>query len=411
MAYYTSRSRILDHLSLSNLTHQLEFLHMGGCYSELNPKYTVANPDIAGIGVIASFIASAAIVILLFALSEATSILMQDRTSIPPHVSPPRGLGERVLFQCRRLTSSRWLMKVNNALPKVVFVLGSQQLVIGTLIMASAIYLRNQMRISTYHLQLSADLGWLCSNAYILSSLVLRRACSTNNGAPTPTGRPPVRLPRFSILWHTVCVPVLVGFLVYAAALSGTWKSEPVPNDRVVSTSGLEFDYSSGFVLRRGFTNRNWTQVSIPQRPRHLFFQWVTYIANIVFVALAYLATCVTLVRPTFNIAQVISHLKGCQRSTPQHRMIKRILDVFINTAVKVVIVLLTIIASDAFHILFHISSFVVAAGSTIRDRNSMHKHPVYGRNVEEENRFGFGQVFSLLLLIFPLITLGEALF
>lgn len=66
--------------------------------------------------------------------------------------------------------SSVW----SEALFEICMQLSDQQLVTGTALPATIIYLRNQGAISVYHYTMATNLAWFSSNTHLLSLLILR---------------------------------------------------------------------------------------------------------------------------------------------------------------------------------------------------------------------------------------------
>ncbi|KAG4442274.1 hypothetical protein IFR05_002265 [Cadophora sp. M221] len=74
----------------------------------------------------------------------------------------------------QRAIGSRMSMVWSEALFEIVMQLSDQQLVTGTAMLATIIYLRNQGAISVYHYTMATNLAWFSSNTHLLSLLILR---------------------------------------------------------------------------------------------------------------------------------------------------------------------------------------------------------------------------------------------
>lgn len=106
-------------------------------------------------------------------------------------------------------------------------VLSDQQLVTGTAMLATIIYLRNQGAITVYHYTMATDLAWFSSNTHLLS-LVVRRgwlyeerkiAKRDKHFSTRPRSRSRSVLNEFRSIWRAIFMVVMAILLIYTNLL------------------------------------------------------------------------------------------------------------------------------------------------------------------------------------------------
>jgi len=143
--------------------------------SRLVTDGAIAAPDtdIAGIGVILAFLISAYMTFAAVLIAYITGMVENELL----------GLVDRRLFRIRSLIQH--YPRVQTALRKFVLSLSDQQIVTGIAIMAAGLRGLAKGNISTYHYQIVLYLAWLSSSVHLSAISLLTPYLSTNHGLRT----------------------------------------------------------------------------------------------------------------------------------------------------------------------------------------------------------------------------------
>ncbi|PVH84507.1 hypothetical protein DL98DRAFT_611259, partial [Cadophora sp. DSE1049] len=178
-----------------------------------------ADPDIAGKGVIGAFIATAGLTLF----GTMAFLLFRPATQFKT-LNPINRMLRRVISQnFQRKFGVRMTTIWSEALFEIVMLLSDQQLVTGTAMLATIIYLRSQESITVYHYTMATNLAWFSSNTQLLSLVVLRGWLSEERKVAKrdrqfntrPKSRSRSILIEFRSVWRAVLMVIMAVLLIY----------------------------------------------------------------------------------------------------------------------------------------------------------------------------------------------------
>jgi hypothetical protein len=194
-----------------------------------------ADPDIAGIGVIFSFLFSAAFTLL----ASIGYFLLEPRVK-QRHLNPfDEFFAERVCIPFQRRFKDP--IGLSNAFFRVVLAFGDQQLVTGIAILVAGFVMLAKNSITVYHFSIVLDMAWFSSNCHLLCIIIIARQLDSE-AYGSKRAKPESRIPlSFVMAWR-------VAFMVFMCIwlIAANWPSGYRDWDSVFDCSAkcIPWDYS-----------------------------------------------------------------------------------------------------------------------------------------------------------------------
>ncbi|KAF4462808.1 hypothetical protein FALBO_10376 [Fusarium albosuccineum] len=206
-----------------------------------------ADPDIAGVGVVSSFITSSCLAIIgtCLYLSIIRSGIVPDGSFDPPGLAlhksfnPIDGWARKTFCTpfVRFILKANWvrirMLKYKSALFSFVLSLADMQLVTGIAMLSAAIIQLHNHKISIYHFSMVTEMAWLSSNVHLLALLAIRTEVigSMKKGrrwlVPMQNNPPALERPRTSmglgmdVFVRVVSMLISAALLLYCSYISG----------------------------------------------------------------------------------------------------------------------------------------------------------------------------------------------
>ncbi|KAI1843013.1 hypothetical protein JX266_010866 [Neoarthrinium moseri] len=179
-----------------------------------------ADPDIAGIGVVAAFLTSASLTLFATILC-----LVLSRNNTLPTYNPIDEFFRHYMCEpVQNLIGHHNSQVWGRVLYDMVVGLSDQQLVTGIALLVTAIIKLYNGSITVYHLNIVTDLVWFSSNTHLLSLLVVRsfeQSVKPNQRQPANNARRPRQFKaKLPSLIRALLMCILAGMLLYL-----TWVS------------------------------------------------------------------------------------------------------------------------------------------------------------------------------------------
>ncbi|KAH7356763.1 hypothetical protein BKA65DRAFT_214413 [Rhexocercosporidium sp. MPI-PUGE-AT-0058] len=343
-----------------------------------------ANPDIAGKGVIAAFIITASLTLI-----GTVAYLLFRPASEFPTLNPINRKLRLVVSRIRqRVIGPRMTTIWSEALFEIVMQLSDQQLVTGTAMLATIIYLRNQGAITVYHFTMATNLAWFSSNTHLLSLLILRGWLSEEGKvakrdkdfSATRQSRSKSIFNEYRSLWRAIFMVIMAILLIY----------------------------TNLFVAYEDWYDKYDCPVScVPSKPiGGQPKRWL--IVNLVFILSSYPIALIGLfafTRREWMKARSRIHnwdekkdvtIKGFVIYKP-YRYVRRVL-----------LSLWYFAASEIFEVAIQIAWFGLGIRWVVEDRKRGHDIMTLDET-DVEDSLGFGQLVPILLLALPLMSFLEA--
>ncbi|KAH6631316.1 hypothetical protein F5144DRAFT_570665 [Chaetomium tenue] len=390
---------------------------LNGCSSDPNavvwcPDDTLmADPDIAGIGVISSFIASSCLAIIgtCLYLALIRSGLVPDgsfdpadgRGRSPPPADGSFNLVDRWVRQhictpsVRFVLRARWIDdridRIRRTLFSFVMSLADMQLVTGVAMLTAAVIKLQRGSITVYHFSMVTNLAWFSSNVHLLALLAIRteHIGSLKKGrrwlpSTSQTGLSMSRRARsaFSrggdIIARIVAMLTLAALLLYCSYVSGAKGWGDNYNCPAACATGKE----------KGGSPLAWMVV------------------NFMLVLLTYPQRCLAL-WPAVGEWWID---KARHRIVDYQGLPGTDRDRRLNSQRKVFAWVWYVVSSETMEVAVDgFLWFALGVYWTFDDRNSMHRGWKDYSDIEKENDVeGFGQLVPLLLLGLPFLQILE---
>ena len=304
-------------------------------------------------------------------------------------VNPVNKYLRRIVSQkFQSIIGTRMTTVWSEALFEIVMLLSDQQLVTGTAMLATIIYLRSQGAITVYHYTIATDLAWFSSNTHLLSLVVLRGWLSEERKIAKrdrqfntrPRSRSRSILNEFRSIWRAIFMVVMAILLIYTNLFVAyeEWydhyncpancvPSKPIGGEPkrwlIVNLSLILYSYPLALVGLFGLTRSAWMKVRRDVRA------WDK------------------------NDENVVRKLAG----RPVYRALS-----------TVVLGIWYLLASEIFEVGEQIAWFGLGIKWVVDDRRRGHGIMLHDEAVTEDT-IGFGQLVPILLLALPIMSFLEA--
>ncbi|KAI9712435.1 MAG: hypothetical protein M1820_001648 [Bogoriella megaspora] len=342
-----------------------------------------ADPDVAGIGVVVSFMASALLTLIL-----TIAWILLSRDVDPAAINPiDKWMDERICDPLQNWIGPDRASRAADCLRDVILSFSDSQLVTGIAMLASAVKLLNDGTIVVYHFNIVTDLAWFSSNVHLLSLRVITNYLEDDNRANTPgprryTNKDVLRLVRIALML------ALAGLLLYCVWISGysDWYS-----NAACPVSCIRDRLQKG-VLHLGGKPRKWL------------------IVNYVFILFGYpVSTVYAFPRARRTIRRFVKPV--FEALTDQSRWPTWVW--YLNWMLCGVIAFFD---SDLDALLEGVVWFALGMYWTVGDRNLIHGYifpngtpAMSDKEWAKLGSFGFGQLVPLVLLLLPILTVIES--
>ncbi|OCL08074.1 hypothetical protein AOQ84DRAFT_407616 [Glonium stellatum] len=348
-----------------------------------------ANPDIAGKGVIISFIITAGLTLVF----STAYLLIRAGALHNAAKLPDKRLPWSISKFSQNIISHARRELLADCLLKIVLSFSDQQLAVGLAMLFTGIYMFVQTSISVYHFSIVMDLAWFSSNTHLLSLIVLKDYLSKKAKKKNRSfGKVSVKngsedefdegFLEMKIL-RTVLMLLLFGMMVFGSVISGyrNWYEEASCPANCVPRSQIG---------------------GVPEK-------WM--IVNIFLLCWGYPVQILNIFKFSrqgwLNCKVRINHI--------HMRVLKALRDNLFFWLYWVVVgafrLLWAFLGSTFAEILQQIAWFIVGVVSVIGDRKWGHGVMSQWSETEAqtEDSLGFGQLVPLLLLVLPFMMMAEA--
>ncbi|KAF2839729.1 hypothetical protein M501DRAFT_1003174 [Patellaria atrata CBS 101060] len=344
-----------------------------------------ADPDIAGIGVLAAFVVTSALTMIATAL-----YLVLTRSNHPETWNPIDKIVRKPLDFIREKSATLTSLEDNDhplvqCIFDLIISLSDTQLILGIAMLSSALIKLHQDTITVYHFNTIANLAWLSSGVHLLTLSVIRLEL-IGSAKPAQRVSPSKKIYPVVII-RVACMLLLAALLLYCSWVSGYggWYNR------------FECPAECTIGLRKGGEPLQWT------------------IVNFVLILYAYPGA----------VFQLWAWGKKKWIDKFRHRIIDKKGgingdvkpiegDVSKRTPLMIIKDILVLLfwyvrTSEIVEVLLAITWFSLGFYWTFSDRHSMHQYMEENARDEENTINGFGQLVPLFLLLAPLLQLLES--
>ncbi|KAH6900985.1 hypothetical protein BKA70DRAFT_1065943, partial [Coprinopsis sp. MPI-PUGE-AT-0042] len=241
------------------------------------------DPDIAGLGVVTGFLATAFLTLI------ATGLCLLLSRSVESHASfnPVDRWFRRACSPTRRFVVLCGLHpeSLADALYNVVVSLSDQQIALGIAILGTATIRTYDSAtptpLSTYHLAMVGNIAWLSSNTHLLA-ILLARSYADSSKPSSPERRDPAKgrtSSRFTRALRAISMLALAGLLLWLSWLggdSGFYDSVQCPAACLVnSQNGKGGEPKSWMIFNFFYVFYNYTAMLAPQVSGRVRVWWM----------------------------------------------------------------------------------------------------------------------------------------